>query len=137
MRSDIETFLDRRMGNVNELQVIQYLNKYEPDPYVFCDGRYNFFDFENSNDKCELKSRRNNYNRYPTTMVGYNKVKIAEEDDTLNYKFFFLFRDGLYVWEFKKDEYTIKYGGIKENIKPYCYIPIDKLKLVSTQLSSV
>ena len=38
-------------------------------------GRFSLFDFSSSNAFFELKSRNNKKLKYPTTMVGYNKVK--------------------------------------------------------------
>ena len=72
-------------------------------------------------------------------MVGYNKIKIAEDDETkTKYKFLFLFTDGLYEWEFEKDNYLIKDGGRwdrgKNEIKKYCYINIENLKLLNKDI---
>ena len=87
----------------------------------------------------ELKTRNNTYNKYPSTMVGYNKIKIAEEDNTdKKYKFLFLFKDGLYCWDFEKDKYTIKTGGRRDRglyeYKQYAYIPIEELYLISKEI---
>ena len=38
---------------------------------------FHLFDFYNDEYLVELKARRNNYNTYPTTMIGYNKLEKA------------------------------------------------------------
>ena len=37
-------------------------------------SKYSLFDFEANNLKIELKSRKFNHDKYPTTMIGYNKI---------------------------------------------------------------
>ena len=38
---------------------------------------YHLFDYYNDHYLVELKARRNNYNKYPTTMIGKNKIDKA------------------------------------------------------------
>jgi len=131
---------DYEKGISNEDRVIEFLNKDNVNKFCKCSKNYEF-DFMNSEYTIELKSRRNNFNKYPSTMCGYNKLKIAEEDTENKYKFLFLFTDGLYEWEYNKDEYTIKKGGRKDRgkfeYKDYAYIGIDKLKLLSDDIKSI
>jgi hypothetical protein len=130
---------DYEKGISNEDRVLEFLNKDNVNKFCKCSKNYEF-DFMNSEYTIELKSRRNNFNKYPSTMCGYNKLKIAEEDTENKYKFLFLFTDGLYEWEYNKDEYTIKKGGRKDRgkfeYKDYAYIGIDKLKLLSDNITS-
>ena len=131
---------DYEKGISNEDRVIEFLNKDNVNKFCKCSKNYEF-DFMNSEYTIELKSRRNNFNKYPSTMCGYNKLKIAEEDTENKYKFLFLFTDGLYEWEYNKEEYTIKKGGRKDRgkfeYKDYAYIGIDKLKLLSDDIKSI
>ena len=130
---------DYEKGISNEDRVLEFLNKDNVNKFCKCSKNYEF-DFMNSEYTIELKSRRNNFNKYPSTMCGYNKLKIAEEDTENKYKFLFLFTDGLYEWEYNKDEYTVKKGGRKDRgkfeYKDYAYIGIDKLKLLSDNITS-
>ena len=131
---------DYEKGISNEDRVIEFLNKDNVNKFCKCSKNYEF-DFMNSEYTIELKSRRNNFNKYPSTMCGYNKLKIAEDNPENKYKFLFLFTDGLYEWEYNKDEYTIKKGGRKDRgkfeYKDYAYIGIDKLKLLSDDIKSI
>ena len=79
----------------------------------------------------EIKARRNNYNKYPTTMIGYNKIKYAQYS---NKKVFFLFsfNDGMYQYEYNKNDKLIKAPGGRwdrgrSEVTDYIYIPIEKL----------
>ena len=125
---------DYEKGISNEDRVLEFLNKDNVNKFCKCSKNYEF-DFMNSEYIIELKSRRNNFNKYPSTMCGYNKLKIAEDNPENKYKFLFLFTDGLY-----EDEYTIKKGGRKDRgkfeYKDYAYIGIDKLKLLSDNITS-
>ena len=56
--------------------------------------QFDTFDFVGEDITIELKSRKNCYNKYPTTIVGMNKIdKIKEGEKVI---FFFNFTDGLY-----------------------------------------
>jgi hypothetical protein len=56
-------------------------------------GMYNPFDFENTEKKylIEVKSRHNRRTQYPTTMIGYHKVKCAVEAISRGYSVFYIF----------------------------------------------
>jgi hypothetical protein len=101
--------------------------------------QFNPFDFKSSKMCIELKTRRNAKDKYPTTMVGANKVRIAEEDTSgKRYLFAFNFTDGLYYVEYDRELFSgfeIKQGGRFDRGRPelneYCYIPVSCLKLMS------
>ena len=129
---------DYNKGIENENKVLNFLNL--NNKFQKCKKNCPF-DFYDDVTFIELKSRNNEYNKYPSTMVGYNKIKIAEEDESkTKYKFLFLFTDGLYQWEFEKDKYLIKDGGRwdrgKSEIKKYCYINIENLKLLNKDINN-
>lgn len=90
------------------------------------------FDFVGKNIKIELKSRRNTYSKYPTTIVGMYKINKIRECDGEHF-FVFNFTDGIYYWKYNWDQ-QIKFKVI--NIKrrdrygkssKYLSIPIEKL----------
>ena len=129
---------DFKLGIQSENKVLKFLNESYEDKFISTTQNCPF-DFTNNQYNIELKTRNNTYNKYPSTMVGYNKIKIAEEDNTdKKYKFLFLFEDGLYCWDFEKDKYTIKTGGRRDRglyeYKQYAYIPIEELYLISKEI---
>lgn len=121
---------DGDCGEKNTLPIIeQYFNVQltKTDKNHVMDFRDNYGTYY------EVKTRNNNYNKYPTTMVGYNKIQFAERVCRPVY-FIFNFLDGVYYYEYtidKLDELEIKRGGRcdrgKAEYKTYCYIPINKL----------
>jgi len=84
----------------------------------------------------EVKKRNNEYNKYPTTMIGENKYIRANHYYKKDYKvlFVFIFTDGTYYYNYSGEDIKQKIGGrrdrgIKE-YKNYIYIPIEKLKKI-------
>lgn len=102
-------------------------------------NKYNLFDYIGKDCYIELKSRRNTHNKYPDTMIGYNKVEFAQA----TYKkviFCFSFTDGLYYYVFDKNDLhnnnlRIDIGGRTdrgvEEFNKYCYVPLKLLKQIS------
>jgi hypothetical protein len=106
-------------------------------------GDYAILDFVSKKyrTKCEVKSRRNNKNTYPTTMLGVNKTDEAERLSKRGYTtlFFFDFNDGLYYFDYNDWDtitsiysYERKMGGTYRRglreWKCYNYIPVSALK---------
>ena len=87
------------------------------------------FDFKNEQFVIELKSRRVTRDKYPSTMVGENKVVKGFEYQLAGRRVFFVFDfvDCMCLWELNRDEYDVRHGGRwdrgKAEIKSYCYIP--------------
>lgn len=91
------------------------------------------FDYESEYTLVELKSRNNAYNKYPTTMIGYNKIEYANKFPNKKVYFCFKFTDGLYYYEYNKnDKFEFNLGGRcdrgRAEINHYCYMPITYLK---------
>ena len=140
------------MGNMNEMKVLNYLNSledYKDNPLKFFKNRFNTFDFLNKFEVCELKSRRCNHNEFKDTMIGLNKLARARNNIKqvslsslcgVEYKFYFLFKDGLYVWNYNDDEFTTRFGGRcdrgENEFKNYGYVPIEFLELISSTITS-
>jgi hypothetical protein len=83
----------------------------------------------------EVKSRRNEYSKYPTTMVGYNKIEYARKFPDKFFVFIFVFTDGIYCYWFNpNDKFETTMGGRvdrgKVESKLYYYIPIEKLEKI-------
>ena len=126
-------------GTQKERLVVDYLNsKHKRDKYELYKEKNSVMDFHNDKYECELKSRTCSHDKYETTMVGLNKVQ--NMDPKKKYRFYFLFTDGLYRWEYNKDDFVTRNGGRcdrgKYEIKKYIYIDIKKLKLLTTRINS-
>jgi hypothetical protein len=103
-------------------------------------NKFNLFDYIGKDCYIELKSRRNTHDKYPDTMVGYNKIEFANAaNNSKTTVFCFAFTDGLFYYKFDKMDLInknlrIDIGGRndrgKEEYKQYCYIPIELLKKV-------
>jgi len=92
------------------------------------------WDYVGDESVYELKSRCVGYNKYPTTIMSFDKIK----DTGKKMVFLFKFTDGLYYIEYKKELFdTFEVGsfrryrtGIKDKEKEYIYIPIEHLKQI-------
>jgi len=127
--------LDQQLGYKNEIIAKPLLEKFFNCKLVKTDD-FATFDFYSDECLIELKSRRNTKNHYPDTMVGYNKIRYAFYCGKPVY-FCFLFTDGLFYYEFNKDDLNngniiIKKGGTvrrgMNEIKDYAYIKTNMLK---------
>jgi hypothetical protein len=137
---------DKSFGDYNEIKLLNYLNcvLYPNDKFNMFKNEHSTMDFINGKIIAELKSRRNRYNQYPDTMCGLNKINqakaSAEKGKDIKYKFYFLFTDGLYCWDYKEGEYSIRMGGRVDRgsneRKRYAYVDIKYLKLITTDINS-
>lgn len=96
-------------------------------------SRWDKHDFKNERYNIEVKSRKCNYNTYPTTMITCNKV--VEEENKKLY-FVFNFRDGIYYIRYREALFSTfekkMFSRINEAFdeKQYFYIPIQLLKKI-------
>ena len=99
-------------------------------------SKLNLFDYVDNDKKIliELKSRRNTKMKYPTTMIGYNKIveSINKIKEGWTIYYIFNFTDKLTYYKFEKD--NSKYhsmGGRKDRGRPefkkYYFIPVELL----------
>lgn len=91
------------------------------------------FDFACNKYKYELKSRNNEYSKYPTTLIPADKI-------CKRIIFLFYFTDGLYYIKYSKSKFSKfekkqfcrnKRNDFNDLQKEYYYIPIDKLKKIN------
>ena len=96
-------------------------------------NKFERFDFIDEKYKYELKSRNNNYDKYPTTLIPADKV-------CKRIIFLFNFTDGLYYIKYRKSKFNTferkmfvrnKRNDFNDLQKEYYYIPIDKLKKIN------
>lgn len=124
---------DYQYGRNKEGEVLDKMNGFFQDNIKQTTARYDTKDYLGEKYKYELKSRRNKYEAYPTTIIPTDKVN----NDT-NYVFLFNFTDGLYyiyydeeVFKtFRKDMFKRFDGGQNNPNKLYWYIPIEYLKQI-------
>lgn len=99
---------------------------------------FDVMDFEGSKCYLEVKTRNNEFNKYPTTMIPMNKIEFAKTSLKTIY-FVFVFTDNTYYIKYEEDKfknYFIKKFKRDDRIdhkdieKDYLYIPItDLLKM--------
>lgn len=101
---------------------------------------YSPFDYETEDKEVfiELKSRTFAHNKYPTTMIGQNKVNCAKAYPNKTYYFAFAFTDGLYWIKYDPEvfkSFQVKQGGRydrgRAEVSQYCYIPIEALSPIA------
>lgn len=119
-----------KMGDLNEKfyaeNIIErYGEDLERTGRVDDETHFTVYDWISNSTIVELKSRRVFSYQYPTTMIGYNKVKAYLED--LEYKekkcfFLFAFKDGLYEWEANKPNFLAA-GGMLSVRNAFDYNP--------------
>lgn len=125
---------DCKYGNEKELIILPIINKYFNRNIIKLTDKYSKYDYEDAIYKYELKSRTNNYNKYPTTLIACDKLT--------NNKIIFLFNftDGLYYIEydrklfskFDKKPFVRNYReGTTDIKKDYLFIPIEYLKKIN------
>lgn len=132
---------DLTFGKLSEDVLLHTLNKYFKCNFKKT-STYDSVDFIDKDRKVvvELKTRRNTRYKYPTTMIGSNKVDEAEKHINNDYRVYFVFKftDDLCIFRVSEDsmcESWEKMGGrsdrgVYEN-KPYFYIPCGLLKSIS------
>ena len=126
---------DYKNGLANELVCLDLLAYYFDETFQKLPTTHHF-DFVSTERFVEVKSRTCFKSAYPTTMIGYDKVLMAEKCGRPVH-FAFLFRDGS-LWEieynkglfdgfecslFQRDARADKVDVEKQ----YCYIPVDAL----------
>lgn len=121
---------DYNYGIKNEDRVLDCINLYFNKLIKKCENKYERYDF--FDDECifELKSRKNKYNTYSTTMITANKL---EQEINKQLILLFDFTDGLYYIKYDKEQFSKYFKqpfsrcGIKSDEKIHIYIPIRDL----------
>ena len=133
---------DLQFGLDNEKKWLRYMG----DDWKKTPNKYDSFDFLKNNEVAELKSRKINHNKFTSAMFGANKIydiltKKYGDYTKMKFTFYFLYRDGLYKWDFRKGQYFIAKGGRKDRGKDEigwcCYVPLQYLQCISTKIRSM
>lgn len=132
---------DLKFGAGNELSTIEVLNSFFGTTFRNTKDIYGTpyyqYDFENGDKSIcvEMKSRRNRYDTYPTTIVPVSKAN----DNVGRYVFVFQFTDGIYFIDYNKEKFS-KYEtrmintyrkGIVDKPKPHFCIDIRDLTKIN------
>jgi hypothetical protein len=141
---------DLHFGKEKETELLPIIQRHlTDDTFMKIKNEYSTFDFVNDSRTIyvELKSRRNEYNKYPTSIVGYNKIAAAQHlfnEKKAEVYFYFSFIDGLYYWKFNPDELSLfQYRDVcrtdRNRIEKsnYCFIPIEYLTEVPPENNSL
>ena len=129
-------YLDLQFGKNKEIEIHKMLECYFSTTLQIT-SKYGLMDFYNDDIYIELKSRRNTYNKYNTTIIGSNKIDYVK---TLNKKsyFVFYFIDGLFLIEYSDnifnsfdicEEYIFRDN--KKELKINYHIPTCLLKRIA------
>jgi len=107
---------DLKFGELNEKNSVSYLNDYLKTTLIKHQNNYSIIDFFNEDKSIyvELKSRRINHNKYPTAIIGLNKIRYLKK---LNCEAYIAYKydDGLFIIKYDKD--TFKNFEIKRDFK--------------------
>jgi hypothetical protein len=126
---------DLKFGFKNEKDIIPILNNFFNDTFTNT-TRYCNYDFLGIYGKrIELKTRRNKYSDYPTTIIPIHKCITMDLCPNL---FVFKFTDGIYYIEWNKNKFEtyekkiIQYNRLGRTDKnEYYLIPIQDLQIIN------
>jgi len=136
-----ELIKDLKNGKKNEKLVVYFLNKnvYPDDNFKLYRNNKKEVDFRNSEIVSECKGRFCKYTDYEETFFGYNKLEyLIEKKEPRKWKFFFLFTNGLYVWNYKENEYSVRdfYHREKGKYVKQVYVNIKYLEKITATINS-
>ena len=120
-----------QFGKKQEVIVLPIIREFFDDPTIRpTEGRYCKYDFESENVNFELKSRTNEFNKYPTTMITCNKLSVVDSKRLI---LLFSFTDCISYIEYNEGLFksfeTRKFSraGLDWDEKEHIYIPIESL----------
>jgi len=125
---------DLKRGFFEEGRMHSILEKYHNIKLTKCVDNFTF-DYQGENVFYEIKSRNCTFDKYPSTMVGKNKIDFANALPGYKFYFVFCFTDGDYIYEYNKNnKLYFEIGGRcdrgRDEYKQYCYIPIRYLEKI-------
>ena len=121
---------DYAFGLASQAALLPRLRAFFGDDLQPTPGQFNHYDFESSTAVYELKTRRIARDRYPTTLIGANKVNPTHAK---NQVYIFDFTDGpFYIRYDKATFYSFELAPFVRNdpgfvARPYLFIPITAL----------
>jgi hypothetical protein len=140
---------DYNMGKLNEKRVVKFLNDNTNYKYYLEKNMFSLMDFKiygEPNRLDELKSRDIDHDDFPTAIIGKQKIEQAiKNHDTNKYQFWYLYKDGLFYYDFKIEDINNKNIFLdwwkrtsrgKLEKKLVYYIPKELLTLFSDKITS-
>ena len=129
------TFIkDNAFGLEQEDLILPDLEAFFGEKFIKSENIMSVYDSYNDKRQIEIKSRRNTFNKYSTTLIGRNKATNTNKEQL----FVFNFMDSIYYIKYNEElfkqwvetfcRFTRK--DFKDKHKEYFYIPIDKLTLI-------
>ena len=126
--------LDKQLGEQSEFKHKEIFNTFFNDNFKKL-SNYHPLDFEGNTYFLEIKTRTNNYDAYPTSLIPASKINYCKKQNKETY-FIFVFTDGIYY--IKYDDNLFKTFEIKpfkrpdridhsDKLQNYYYIPIINL----------
>ena len=136
----LKKVLDLDFGKLKEIEIKQILEQYF-NTTLQTTSKYGLIDFFNDDIFIELKSRRNTYSQYNTTIIGSNKIEYARSLNKKRVIFVFNFIDGLYYIEYSNifdsfdlcEEYILRDN--RKEMKINYHIPIGCLTKIDVTVS--
>ena len=121
-------------GTPKEAEILSVLEEYFGETFLEPENQFSAFDLYNDTTQIEIKSRRNNYRAYPTTLIGTNKAIKTDKKQL----FVFNFLDGIYYIQYDEERFSFWIDnftrnsriGLETEANKYFYIPITELTLI-------
>ena len=116
--------MDANVQNLKEQEdiILPLIEQYFDDNITQTQNQYDKYDFTSNFYNFELKSRKNKFNTYPTTMITKNKLTKTDKQLIL------LFNVGHIEAHSNKDNYSFVVNGLKNIEKLYHYF--DKYEFI-------
>lgn len=133
---------DLKFGELNEKTTISKFNEYFKTKLIKNQQKFGVIDFFNEDKSIylELKSRRINHDKFPTALIGMNKIKYLQKincDAYIGYKY----DDGLFFIKYDKDLFNTFYlekdykrgyrADVGEEKSDVLHIPYTKLTKIN------
>jgi hypothetical protein len=126
---------DHTYGLLEQSKQLPVIQKYFNKDIKEIENKLSPFDYECDDCYYELKTRTNSKDKYPTTLIGVNKLD-TKKDLILIFKYtdcltYINYDKELFdTFEIKKFDRNVK----EKNKKEYIYIPIQHLKIIETYI---
>lgn len=135
---------DYNWGEAQQRKIYKYLGKKWNG--LISQGRWSKYDFISDEVNMEVKSRKNKYDAYPTTLLTCNKI--ADTSKTNVFVFNFVYDRGqdlseIYYIEYDEEKFKtyqtamFSRANIKTDEKMYLYIPIEYLTFLYRESPSL
>lgn len=128
---------DYAFGTNSECMLLPTLQNLFGSDLECSTDKFATIDFSSNTHNVELKTRRNTMRKYPTTMIGKNKIDYLVNSEKKGIVVF-KFTDGLYYLEITRDninKFGLEEGGRSDRgydeRQLYYFIPTNMLKLIS------